>query len=201
VSFGVVDGPIRRGVPTVFGILMSPDWSRRIRRDNLWQGDRRAKHVCLAPRQHRRSGLDKTRGSRGEIVSTRREIGPDAAGQGKPDRYKWIALSNTTLGILMVTINSSIILIALPNIFRGIGLDPLTPGNTSYLLWMLLGFMVCTAVLLVSFGRIGDMYGRVRMTPSYRSCSTRRVRSVRDVAKHRPFGTFYFVGSLTRDWV
>jgi MFS family permease len=63
----------------------------------------------------------------------------------------------------MVTMNSSIILIALPNIFRGIGLNPLTPGNTSYLLWMLLGFMVCTAVLLVSFGRIGDMYGRVRM--------------------------------------
>lgn len=77
--------------------------------------------------------------------------------------YKWIALSNTTLGILMTTINSSIILIALPDIFRGIRLDPLAPGNTSYLLWMLMGFMVCTAVLLVSFGRIGDMYGRVRM--------------------------------------
>jgi len=78
-------------------------------------------------------------------------------------RYKWVALSNTTLGILMATINSSIILIALPDIFRGIQLDPLAPGNTSYLLWMLMGFMVCTAVLLVSFGRIGDMYGRVRM--------------------------------------
>jgi MFS family permease len=82
---------------------------------------------------------------------------------GHPDRYKWIALSNTTLGILMATINSSIILIALPDIFRGIHLNPLTPGNTSYLLWMLMGFMVCTAVLLVSFGRIGDMYGRVKM--------------------------------------
>ncbi|MGH8988273.1 MAG: MFS transporter [Acidimicrobiales bacterium] len=79
------------------------------------------------------------------------------------DRYKWIALSNTTLGMLMATINSSIILIALPDIFRGIKLTPLTPGNTSYLLWMLMGFMVCTAVLLVSFGRIGDMYGRVKM--------------------------------------
>jgi MFS family permease len=79
------------------------------------------------------------------------------------DRYKWIALSNTTLGILMATINSSIILIALPDIFRGIHLNPLTPGNTSYLLWMLMGFMVCTAVLLVAFGRIGDMYGRVKM--------------------------------------
>ncbi len=79
------------------------------------------------------------------------------------DRYKWIALSNTTLGMLMATINSSIILIALPDIFRGIHLTPLTPGNTSYLLWVLMGFMVCTAVLLVSFGRIGDMYGRVKM--------------------------------------
>ncbi len=79
------------------------------------------------------------------------------------DSYKWLALSNTTLGVLMATINSSIILIALPDIFRGIRLNPLMPGNTSYLLWMLMGFMVCTAVLLVSFGRIGDMYGRVRM--------------------------------------
>jgi MFS family permease len=79
------------------------------------------------------------------------------------DHYRWIALSNTTIGMLMVTINSSIILIALPDIFRGIKLNPLAPGNTSYLLWMLMGFMVCTAVLLVSFGRIGDMYGRVKM--------------------------------------
>ena len=84
-------------------------------------------------------------------------------GGSHPDRYKWIALSNTTLGMLMATINSSIILIALPDIFRGIKLTPLAPGNTSYLLWMLMGFMVCTAVLLVSFGRIGDMYGRVKM--------------------------------------
>ncbi len=83
--------------------------------------------------------------------------------EGRNDRYKWIALSNTTLGMLMATINSSIILIALPDIFRGIKLQPLAPGNSSYLLWMLMGFMVCTAVLLVSFGRIGDMYGRVKM--------------------------------------
>jgi MFS family permease len=77
--------------------------------------------------------------------------------------YKWIALSNTTLGVLMVTINQSIILIALPDIFRGIGVNPLQPGNTSYLLWMILGFLVVTAVLVVSLGRLGDMYGRVRM--------------------------------------
>src|ERR1700689_4087790 len=77
--------------------------------------------------------------------------------------YKWIALSNTTLGVLMATINQSIVLIALPDIFRGIGLNPLSPGNTSYLLWMFMGFMVVSAVLVVSFGRLGDMFGRVRM--------------------------------------
>src|ERR1700678_2254125 len=77
--------------------------------------------------------------------------------------YKWIALSNTTLGVLMATINLSIVLIALPDIFRGIGLNPLAPGNTSYLLWMIMGFMVVSAVLVVAFGRLGDMFGRVRM--------------------------------------
>src|SRR5690349_24529023 len=78
------------------------------------------------------------------------------------DRYKWIALSNTTLGVLMATVNSSILLIALPDIFRGIKIDPLAPGNTNFLLWMILGFLVVTAVLVVSLGRLGDMYGRVR---------------------------------------
>jgi MFS family permease len=78
-------------------------------------------------------------------------------------RYKWIALSNTTLGMLMATINSSIVLIAMPDIFRGIKIDPLAPANTSYLLWMMMGFLVVTAVLVVGFGRLGDMFGRVRM--------------------------------------
>src|SRR5579885_280584 len=77
--------------------------------------------------------------------------------------YKWVALSNTSLGMLMATINASILLIALPDIFRGIHIDPLAPGNTSYLLWLILGFMVVMAVLLVSLGRLGDIYGRVRM--------------------------------------
>ncbi len=63
----------------------------------------------------------------------------------------------------MVMINQSIVLIALPDIFRGIHLNPLDPSNTSYLLWMLMGFMVVTAVLVVTFGRLGDMFGRVRM--------------------------------------
>jgi MFS family permease len=82
---------------------------------------------------------------------------------GRKLDYKWVALSNTTLGTLVAMINSSILLIALPDIFRGIGIDPLQPGNTSYLLWLLLGFLVVLAVLLVSLGRLGDMYGRVRM--------------------------------------
>ena len=81
----------------------------------------------------------------------------------KSDNYKWIALSNTTLGISMAVINQSIVIIALPAIFRGIHLNPLIPSNTSYLLWMLLGFMVVMAVLVVSLGRVGDMFGRVRM--------------------------------------
>src|SRR3954452_4539507 len=77
--------------------------------------------------------------------------------------YKWIALSNTTLGMLIATINSSIVLIALPDIFNGIGINPLDPAKTSYLLWMIMGFLIVTAVLVVSFGRLGDMYGRARM--------------------------------------
>lgn len=78
-------------------------------------------------------------------------------------RYKWVALSNTTLGTLMATINSSILLISLPAIFDGIGINPLAPGETNYLLWMLLGYMVVTATLVVSLGRISDIFGRVRM--------------------------------------
>ena len=77
--------------------------------------------------------------------------------------YKWIALSNTTLGVLMATINASIMLIALPDIFRGIGVNPLDPGNTGLLLWLIMGYLVVTAVLMVSFGRLGDMFGRVKM--------------------------------------
>jgi MFS family permease len=80
-----------------------------------------------------------------------------------PDRYKWVALSNTTLGMVMAAINTSITLIALPNIFDGIHLNPLLPSSTGYLLWMLMGFMVVTAVLVVTLGRVGDMYGRVRL--------------------------------------
>ena len=78
-------------------------------------------------------------------------------------RYKWIALTNTTIGVLMVTISGSITLISLPDIFRGIHLNPLAPATPSYFLWLLMGFLLVTAVLVVSFGRIGDMFGRVKM--------------------------------------
>jgi EmrB/QacA subfamily drug resistance transporter len=87
-------------------------------------------------------------------MTPRAEVGP---------RYKWTALSNTTLGVFMAALDSSIVLISLPAIFRGIHLDPLQPSNVSYLLWMLMGYLVVTAVLVVTFGRLGDMYGRVRM--------------------------------------
>ncbi len=85
---------------------------------------------------------------------TRRPVGP---------HYKWIALTNTTLGVLMASIDASIVLISLPAIFNGIHVNPLAPGETNYFLWMLLGYMVVTATLLVTFGRISDMFGRVRL--------------------------------------
>jgi MFS family permease len=78
-------------------------------------------------------------------------------------RYKWVALSNTTLGVLIITVNSSIVIIALPAIFNGIRLDPLAPGNVSYLLWMIMGFLLVSAVLVVPLGRLGDLYGRVKI--------------------------------------
>ena len=83
--------------------------------------------------------------------------------EGRSLHYKWIALSNTTIGILMATINGSILLIALPDIFRGIKLNPLAPGNTTYFLWILMGFLLITSVLVVSLGRVGDIFGRVKM--------------------------------------
>jgi MFS family permease len=77
--------------------------------------------------------------------------------------YKWVALSNTTIAVLLATIDSSIMLIALPAIFRGIRLNPLSPDNSFYLLWMILGFLIVSSVLVVGLGRLGDIHGRVRM--------------------------------------
>jgi MFS family permease len=90
-------------------------------------------------------------------------LAPGSRYDPRGDRYKWIALSNCTLGMLLATLDGSITLIAMPSIFRGIHLNPLTPSNSFYLLWMILGFLVVTSVLVVSLGRLGDMYGRVKI--------------------------------------
>ncbi len=82
---------------------------------------------------------------------------------GVSDRYKWIALSNVTLGVLLATLDASITLIAMPDIFRGIKLNPLESGNSFYLLWMVLGYLIVSSVLIVSLGRLGDMFGRVKI--------------------------------------
>src|ERR1700723_4164645 len=79
------------------------------------------------------------------------------------DRYRWVALTNTTASMFMATLDGSIVIIALPAIFRGIGLDPLAPGSIFYLLWMIMGYRLVQAVLVVSLGRLGDMFGRVRI--------------------------------------
>jgi MFS family permease len=99
-------------------------------------------------------------------VIARAPLGPKRSRRGSgavSDRYKWVALSNTTLGTFMATLDGSIVIIAMPAIFRGIDLDPLAAGNIVYLLWLVLGYLLVSAVLVVSLGRLGDMYGRVRM--------------------------------------
>jgi MFS family permease len=77
--------------------------------------------------------------------------------------YKWIVLINTTIGMLMASINQTIVLISLPAIFSGLHVDPLGPGQSNLLLWMLMGYSAVTTVLLVTFGRIADIFGRVRI--------------------------------------
>ncbi|MDR0342549.1 MAG: MFS transporter [Nocardiopsaceae bacterium] len=88
---------------------------------------------------------------------------PAAARTPEGDRYKWVALSNTTMAVFMAQLDASIVIIALPAIFRGINLDPLAAANIVYLLWMIMGYRLVQAVLVVTLGRIGDMYGRVRI--------------------------------------
>jgi len=87
----------------------------------------------------------------------------EATGTARPDRYKWVALSNTTLGMFMATVDASIVIISLPAIFRGINLNPFAAGNISYLLWIIMGYLLVTAVLVVTLGRLGDIVGRVRI--------------------------------------
>ena len=84
-------------------------------------------------------------------------------GPGRGGAYKWIALSNTTLAMVMATIDASIVIIAMPAIFRGIHLNPLTPGNVTYLLWMIMGYLLVQSILVVTLGRLGDIFGRVKI--------------------------------------
>src|SRR3982751_3032390 len=100
----------------------------------------------------------------GRVTTTQPRRAPRARRvEADHPNYRWVALSNTTLGMLLATVNASIVLISLPAIFKGIHLNPLEPGNVSYLLWMLMGYMLVTAVLVVTLGRLGDMYGRVKI--------------------------------------
>ena len=92
-----------------------------------------------------------------------RPPGQRAGQAAEPTRYAWIALANTTAAIFMAALDGSIVIIALPAIFRGINLDPLSAGNISYLLWMIMGYRLVQAVLVVNLGRLGDMFGRVKM--------------------------------------
>jgi MFS family permease len=103
----------------------------------------------------------RTRGAAGAAAPGRADSPgtPNTPGDG----YKWIALSNTTMAVFMSALDGSIVIISLPAIFRGIHLDPLAPGNISYLLWMIMGYRLVQAVLVVTLGRLGDIYGRVRI--------------------------------------
>jgi len=97
-----------------------------------------------------------------QTIAERGQAGSNGS-PGGGERYKWVALSNTTLSMTMATIDGSIVIIAMPAIFRGIHLNPLAPGNISYVLWMIMGYLLVQAVLVVTLGRLGDMFGRVRI--------------------------------------
>jgi MFS family permease len=102
------------------------------------------------------------------VATTASEQAAGAAGNrgitaGRGRAYKWVALSNTTLAMTMATIDASIVIIALPAIFRGINLNPLSPGNVTYLLWMIMGYLLVQSVLVVTLGRLGDIFGRVKI--------------------------------------
>src|SRR6201981_3689254 len=100
--------------------------------------------------------------STGTVSTGTVSTGTGNTGTGS-DGYKWVALSNTTVSMMMATIDASIVIIAMPAIFRGIHLNPTDPGNISYLLWMIIGYLLVQSVLVVTLGRLGDMFGRVRI--------------------------------------
>ncbi len=78
-------------------------------------------------------------------------------------QYKYTVLTNTMLGALMASINMNIVMITLPSIFRGLNINPFAPGEFVYLLWILMGYSIVLASILVTFGRVSDLYGRARM--------------------------------------
>src|ERR1700759_4049356 len=117
------------------------------------------RHVCRTAHLPHREGMPMATTATTPTTATPRP--------GGRIPYKWSVLTNTTLGMLMATVNASILIISLPAIFDGLHLNPLAPGNVSYLLWMLMGYMLVTAVLVVTLGRLGDMYGRVKI---YNAC-------------------------------
>ena len=98
-----------------------------------------------------------------QTITEPAQPGSRRSGAGGGDRYKWVALSNTTLSMSMATIDASIVIIAMPAIFRGIHLNPLAPGNIVFVLWMIMGYLLVQSVLVVTLGRLGDMHGRVRI--------------------------------------
>jgi MFS family permease len=98
------------------------------------------------------------------VAATESEYAVDTgADDGRGRAYKWVALSNTTLSVLMAQIDASIVIIAMPTIFRGIKLNPLTAGNVTYLLWLIIGYLLVQSVLVVTLGRLGDIFGRVKI--------------------------------------
>ncbi|MCL4373383.1 MAG: MFS transporter [Candidatus Marsarchaeota archaeon] len=78
-------------------------------------------------------------------------------------QYKWTVLTNTTLGVIMSSLNMNVVMISLPAIFRGLGINPFVPGEFTYLLWVLMGYSIVLATILVTFGRISDIFGRARL--------------------------------------
>ena len=82
---------------------------------------------------------------------------------GRRPAYQWVALSNTTLAMVMATVDGSIVIVSMPAIFRGINLNPLVPGNVTYLLWMIMGYLLVQSILVVTLGRLGDIFGRVKI--------------------------------------
>ena len=137
------------------GILFVPGVRDPERRLSSHRGSRDALEAPLPDSSGDRGGLIATTSDTARTVT--------AAPGKRGDGYKWVALSNTTVGVLLATIDASIMLIAMPDIFRGIGLNPLDPANSFYLLWMILGFLIVSSVLVVGLGRLGDIVGRVRI--------------------------------------